>query len=165
MFTEAKKFSNTLQIRIFIHGGINRSAEQTNRFAVHAICLSRAPIHSPWTQNKDTHSLNVYIDCYRVQRLISSEGAKRRILDDIAYCKLWESHWLFRRICGFIFTAAAVYMYMARVTSRKLHCDVMKTHYSWCHSKFFPYNFQTSGMFLSPQRLQLSICWNWSVFF
>ena len=28
----------------------NKSAE--NRFAVHAICLSRATIHSPWTQKK-----------------------------------------------------------------------------------------------------------------
>ena len=26
---------------------------------------------------------------------------------------------------------------MARVTSRKLHCDVMKIHCSWRHSKFF----------------------------
>ena len=42
--------------------------------------------------------------------------------------KLWESHWLFRRVYGFIFTAAAVYM--VRMTSRKLHCDVMKTNYS-----------------------------------
>ena len=47
--------------------------------------------------------------------------------------------------------AAAVYM--ARVTSRKLHCDVMKTKYSWRHSKFFQYNSQTSGMFLLSQHL------------
>ena len=44
----------------------------------------------------------------------------------ILHVKLWESHWLLRRVYGSIFTAAAVYM--ARVTSRKLHCDVMKTH-------------------------------------
>ena len=69
----------------------------------------------------------------------------------ILQIKLWESHWLSRRVYGFIFTSAAVYM--ARVTSRKPHCDVMKIHCSWRHSNFFPYNFQTSGIFLSPQRL------------
>ena len=36
----------------------NKSSE--NRFAVHAICLSRSPIHSQWTQKKDTHSLNIH---------------------------------------------------------------------------------------------------------
>ena len=43
--------------------GMNRSAEQNkspeNRFAVHAICLSRATIHSQMNPEKiDTHSLN-----------------------------------------------------------------------------------------------------------
>ena len=72
----------------------------------------------------------------------------------ILQIKLWESHWLFRRAYSSIFTVAAVYM--TRMTSRKLHSDVTKTHYSWRHSKFFTYNFQTSGMFLSLQRLY---CW------
>ena len=71
----------------------------------------------------------------------------------ILQIKLWESHWLFRRVNGVIHTAAAVYM--ARVMSRKLDCDVMKTHYSWRHSKFFPYNFQISGLFLSSQIIKL----------
>ena len=35
--------------------GKNKSQE--NRFAVHTICLSGAPIHSSGTQKKDTHSL------------------------------------------------------------------------------------------------------------
>ena len=34
----------------------------------------------------------------------------------------------FRRVYGFIYMAAAAYL--ARVKSRKLHCDVMKTKYS-----------------------------------
>ena len=51
----------------------------------------------------------------------------------ILQMNLRESHWLFRRVYGFIYTAAAVYM--ARVTPRKLHYDVMKT----------------PGLFLSPQ--------------
>ena len=33
-----------------------------NHFVVQAICFSRALIHSPWTQKKDTHSLNDCID-------------------------------------------------------------------------------------------------------
>ena len=36
----------------------NKSYE--NREAVHAICLSRTTIHSPWTQKKDTHSSIVF---------------------------------------------------------------------------------------------------------
>ena len=36
--------------------GTNKSSE--NRFAVHMICLSRAPIHSPWTQKKRHSFLN-----------------------------------------------------------------------------------------------------------
>ena len=47
----------------------------------------------------------------------------------------------------------AAVVYMARVTSRKLHCDVMKTKYTWRDSKFFQYNTQTSGIFLLPQHL------------
>ena len=39
---------------------------------------------------------------------------------------LWESHRLFRRVYGFKYTAATVYM--ARVTSRKQHRGVMKTY-------------------------------------
>ena len=43
-----------------------RSAVEPNHMhsdwyiAVHAICLSRATIHTPWTQKKDTHSLIEY---------------------------------------------------------------------------------------------------------
>ena len=51
-----------------------------------------------------------------------------------AQIKLWESQWLLRRIYGFIYTTTAIYM--VRVTSRKLHSDDMKTHYSWHHSNF-----------------------------
>ena len=36
--------------------GTNKSSE--NRFAVHVICLSRAPIHSQWTQKKRHSFLN-----------------------------------------------------------------------------------------------------------
>ena len=44
--------------------GTNKLPE--NRFAVHTIFLSRAPIHSPWTQKKtDTHSLLQKVNyCY-----------------------------------------------------------------------------------------------------
>ena len=58
----------------------------------------------------------------------------------IVNVKLWESHLLFRRVYGF----------MVRVTSRNFTVASWETYYSWRHSKFFPYNFQTSGMFLSP---------------
>ena len=44
----------------------------------------------------------------------------------ILHINVWESHWLMKRVNGFILTAASVYM--ARVTSKKLRCDVMKTH-------------------------------------
>ena len=47
----------------WVHGGMNRSAGQTNRVSLRAICLFRAKIHSPWTQKKDTHSL--YLQCFQ----------------------------------------------------------------------------------------------------
>ena len=56
---------------------------------------------------------------------------------------LWESHSSFWRAYGLI--------YIAQVTS--LHYDVMKPIVSCRGSKFFPQNFQTSWMFLSPQLL------------
>ena len=42
----------------WVHVGMNRSAEQSNRFAVHAIYLSCAPVHFPWTQKKRYSFLN-----------------------------------------------------------------------------------------------------------
>ena len=70
---------------------------------------------------------------------------------------LLDSHWLFRPVYGFIFTAAAVYI--ARVMSRKLHCDVMKTNYSWRHSNFFPVKFSNVvNVSLAWLSFQLSKC-------
>ena len=64
--------------------------------------------------------------------------------------RLRKSHWLLRMVYDFIFTAA--FVYMAWMTSRKLHCDVMETHYSWRHHKFFRYVFTVECLL------------NWSVF-
>ena len=89
--------------------------------------------------------------CSNLELIILNSNVPNLIIFSILQMKLWECHWLFRRVYGFIYMAAAVYM--ACMTSGKLHCDVMKTNYSWCHSKFFQYNFETSGMFLSPQHL------------
>ena len=99
--------------------------------------------------------------CSNLELIILNSNVPNLIIFFILQMKLWECHWLFRQVYGFIYMAAAVYM--ARMTSGKLHCDVMKTNYwpdckaipaySWCHSKFFQYNFETLGMFLSPQHL------------
>ena len=72
-----------------------------------------------------------------------------------AYIYSWKKSIIYiRHTANQMVGAAAVYM--VRVTSRKLHCDIMNTRYSWRHSKFLSYNFQASGKFLSPQRLS---CW------
>ena len=45
---------------VWVHGEwiVTRNKQSSeNRFAVHAICLSRATIHSPWTLKTDTHPL------------------------------------------------------------------------------------------------------------
>ena len=49
---------------------------------------------------------------------------------------LLASHWLFRGDYTFMLTAAAIYM--ARVTSRKLHCGVLKTQFFSMSQQVFP---------------------------
>ena len=56
-------------MRVFFIGswGRNRSAGQTTLYEPQsisrAICLFHSPIHSPWTQKKDTHSL--HLQCFQ----------------------------------------------------------------------------------------------------
>ena len=62
-------------------------------------------------------------------------------------------------------------VYIARVTSVKIHCDVMTIQYSWRHNKFFTYNFQNvRNVFPASTSLLLTICstgvfflfiWSW----
>ena len=75
--------------------GINRSAEQTseNRFAVHAICLSRAPIHSSWTQNKRHQFLNwTQMVCVGKIRVINTFAQENQRTHTIPLLK--HGYWL-----------------------------------------------------------------------
>ena len=113
------------------------SVVMINELLVSSICIFNKRMWFGWENNYDTVGITLAAMGLAVFTFV------------ILQIKLWESHWLFRRVYSFIFKAAAG----CSVTSRKLHCDVMKPHYSWHHGKFFLYNFQTAGMFLSPQRL------------
>ena len=71
---------------IWIHGkwivrGTNKSHE--NRFAVHAICLSRATIHTPWTQKKRHSFLNCVKD---KQNGISNTCSKSLSVEKLSSC-------------------------------------------------------------------------------
>ena len=80
----------------------------------------------------------------------------------ILQIKLWEFHWLFRRVYGFKFKAAAVYM--VRVTSRKLHCDVMKTIILDVRASFSGTIFKSWECFSRLHVFTVEYPLNWSVF-
>ena len=68
--------------------GTNQSSE--NRFAVHAICLSRAPIHSQRTQKKDTHILIVLLHSQHSTSALKSDVTEQNdVICDVTLRK-WK---------------------------------------------------------------------------